>query len=189
MRRIGSIQQKIIIALLGGVAMGMSHSPRTYFKTVRNIKKEWRKIDQRKFTQSLKKLSKEKLITEETLPNGSFKCTLTEKGEREAKRLDLFGSSIKFKKPNKWDKKWRIVLFDIPEEDREFRNILRSHLYDLDFAKLQHSVFVSPYPFEKSIAELVNLYSAHDYVRIITAIKIDNEAKLKNIFKSFVCKI
>ncbi|HBR71810.1 MAG TPA: PaaX family transcriptional regulator, partial [Candidatus Moranbacteria bacterium] len=44
--------------------------------------------------------------------------------------------------------------FDIPEKDRIFRGILREHLYELKFFRLQNSVFVSPHPFEKMILEL-----------------------------------
>ena len=96
--------------------------------------------------------------------------------------MDLMGNAIKFKKPKKWDGKWRLVLFDIPEKDRVFRDILRKHLKTLKFRKLQHSVFVSPYPFEKPILELVRLYSAEKYVRVISAMKIDNEKNLKKYF-------
>ncbi|HBB37082.1 MAG: hypothetical protein A2374_01090 [Candidatus Moranbacteria bacterium RIFOXYB1_FULL_44_23] len=59
---------------------------------------------------------------------------------------------------------------------------MREHLRKLKFLKLQHSVFISPYPFEKPISELVEIYSAQAYVRIITAEKVDNESSLKNHF-------
>ena len=74
-------------------------------------------------------------------------------------------------------------MFDIPEKERAFRDILRAHLYRLEFYKLQQSVFVSPHPFEKAILDLVAVYAAEAHVRVITAIKIDNEAKLKKHFK------
>ncbi|OGI17086.1 MAG: hypothetical protein A3J63_04570 [Candidatus Moranbacteria bacterium RIFCSPHIGHO2_02_FULL_40_12b] len=185
MYRFGLVQRKIMLALLGGVALGLSASPRQYFKTFRKIRHEWKKIDQRNFNRSFRRLSHEKLIEEKTLTDGSFKLVLTEKGKLEAKKLNLLGGSIKFKKPKRWDGKWRIALFDIPEKDRAFRDILREHLRELKFFKLQHSVFVSPYPFEKPILELVSLYSAEPYVRMITAIRIDNQDKIKrHFFKS-----
>ncbi|MFH0969269.1 MAG: hypothetical protein V1804_02065 [Patescibacteria group bacterium] len=185
MYKFGSVQKKIMLALLGGVALGCSYSPWQYFRTFRKIRKEWRRIDQRNFNRSIRRLSKEKLVEEVMLADGSFRLVLTKKGKRQAKILNLLGSSIYFKKPKRWDGKWRIVIFDIPEKDRLFRDILREHLYSLQFFKLQQSVFVSPYPFEKPILELVFLYSAEPYVRVITATKIDNEAKIKkHFFKS-----
>lgn len=185
MYRLGPVKRKILLTLFGGVALGLSSNPRQYFRTFRKLKKEWQKIDQRNFDRSFQGLSSEKLIKEQKLPDGSFKLVLTEKGKKVARQLSFLGSSINFKKPKKWDGKWRIVLFDIPEKDRLFRNILRQHLYDLDFRKLQHSVFVSPHPFEKEILDLIALYSAEKYVRVITAVKIDNETSLKkHFFKS-----
>ncbi len=162
--------------------MGLSSSPRQYFRTFRKLRKDWGKINRQNFNRSIRRLSQEKLIKEKTLPGGSFKLILTKEGKRQAKLLSLVGNSINLKKPKRWDKKWRIVLFDIPEKDRFFRNILREHLRALKFLKLQHSVFVSPYPFEKPILELIALYSAGPYVRVITATKIDNETKLKRRF-------
>ena len=180
--RFGSVQRKIMITLLGGVALGCSSSPNQYFSIFRIIKKEWKETDKSNFYRSIKSLSKEKLIKEKRMPDGSIRLILTEKGEEEALKLSLLGNSINFKKPKKWDGKWRIVIFDIPETDRVFRDILRRHLFALEFYKLQQSVFVSPYPFEKQIADLAKIYSATPYVRIITAINIDNAKKLKKHF-------
>lgn len=182
MYKFGPVQKKILLGLLGAVALGASASPRQYFQTFRKLKRDWVKIGRYNFDRSLRGLAREKLVEERKLSNGSFKLVLTQEGKRVAKQLSLLGSSINFKKPKKWDGKWRVVLFDIPEKDRLFRDILRDHLRNLDFKKLQHSVFVSPYPFEKAITELVALYSAEPYVRVITAQRIDNEVKLKNIF-------
>jgi len=182
MYKFGPVQKKIMLALLGGIALGVSSSPRGYYSTLRKIKKEWSRIDQSNFNRSIRGLSKEKLLEEKVLADGSFKLVLTEKGKKQARMLDLLGGSISFKKSKDWDKKWRIVLFDIPEKDRAFRDILRGHLRELKFFKLQHSVFVSPYPFEEAITELSRLYAAQSYVRVVTATGIDNEDRLKRHF-------
>lgn len=182
MYKFGSVQKKILLTLLGGTMLGMSASPTQYFRTFRKIKKEWQKINQQNFNRSIRQLSKEKLIEEKLLPDGSSKLILTADGKKQARSLSLLGNSINFKKPKSWDGKWRIVLFDIPEKDRLFRTVLREHLYALKFLKLQNSVFVSPYPFEKPILELIALYSAERYVRVVTATMIDNEKYLKRRF-------
>jgi len=46
----------------------------------------------------------------------------------------------------KWDGKFRVVIFDIPEKERRSRNWLRSELYILKYQKLQESVFIGKYP-------------------------------------------
>jgi CRISPR-associated endonuclease Cas2 len=45
----------------------------------------------------------------------------------------------------KWDGKYRVVIFDIPEKQKETRNWLRKELYLLNYRKLQMSVFISKY--------------------------------------------
>lgn len=182
MYRFGPVQQKILIALMGGLALGCASSPRQYFKTLRQMRREWRRIDQRNFNRCIRSLSKEKLIEQRERADGSYRLVLTAEGKRQARILDLLGRGITFRIPKRWDRKWRVVMFDIPEKDRVFRGILREHLYNLKFFKLQHSVFVSPYPCEKSIAELSMLYRAEKYVRVVTATRIDHEDELKRHF-------
>lgn len=182
MYKFGPVQQKILLVLLGGAALGMASSPRQYFRALKGLRKGWREIDQRNFRQSIRGLSRQKLVEEEVLSNGSFRLVLTAEGKKQARALNLIGRSIRFKKTKKWDGKWRMVLFDIPEKSRLFRDILRKHLYELGFCKLQQSVFVSPYAYEKPLSELVDLYTAKKYVRILTVSWIDNEKKLKRRF-------
>jgi CRISPR-associated endonuclease Cas2 len=182
MYKIGGTQKKILLALFGGVALGLSQNPAQYYRTLRVIKKNWKKINQSNFNKSVRRLSSNKLVEEKKFADGSIKLILTKEGKKQAKKLSLFGNSIKFKRPKKWDGKWRLVIFDIPEDDRTFRDILRNHLKELNFLKLQQSVFVSPYSYEKAISELTSLYLAEKYVRVITATKIDNESVLKNYF-------
>ncbi len=189
MYKIGKIQKKILISIFSGVALGFSRSPRQYFKTLSIAHKDWKKIDRRSFARSLRRLSQEKLIRECKMPDGSYKLILTPEGKKIAYQLDFLGTVTTFIKPKKWDEKWRIVIFDIPESDRIFRDILRKHLYTLEFKQLQQSVFVSPYPCEKTILDLVNLYNANQFVRVITATAIDNAADLKkHFFKRKVTK-
>ncbi len=182
MYKLGPTQKKILLVLLGGVTLGLTHSHKQYFKALKQIKKDWQKINQYSFQRSIRKLADDKLLEEKTMPDGNVKLVLTAKGKKEAQKLNLFGHAIKFKKPKRWDGKWRIVIFDIPEENRIFRDILRNHLYNLKFHKLQNSVFISPYPFEKQIQKLIEIYSAQAFVQVITAEKIDNEGEIKRRF-------
>ena len=182
MYKFGPTQQKLLLLLLGGIALGMETSSVRYYQKLRLIRKEWKRIDQRSFNRSLKRLHGEKLVKEVYLTDGSFQLVLTKEGKRQARIRYLFGQAIRFKNPKVWDKKWRVVLFDIPEKNRVFRNILREHLRELKFYKLQQSVFVSPYPCEKQIAELIALYRAESFVRIMTVGWIDNEERLKKRF-------
>ncbi|ACB75147.1 PaaX family transcriptional regulator C-terminal domain-containing protein [Opitutus terrae] len=48
-----------------------------------------------------------------------------------------------------WDGRWRVALFDIPEQRRALRVKLRRRLAELGFGYLQNSVWVSPDPCER----------------------------------------
>lgn len=48
-----------------------------------------------------------------------------------------------------WDGRWRMALFDLPEEKRSLRNALRNELKAAHFGCLQGSVWISPDPVER----------------------------------------
>lgn len=79
----------------------------------------------------------------------------------------------------KWDKKYRVVIFDVPEKKRSNRDWLRNELYVLEYSQLQESVFISKFPLpadlikeikEKKMSNCVN-YLLMDKVYDIGAIK------------------
>lgn len=182
MYKFGPVQKKILLVLMGGIVLGMSSSPTQYYRALRALRKDWKKVNQQNFKRTVRRLATQKLLTEVTLADGSFRLELTKEGKRQARLQALFGKTIDFKKVKRWDRKWRLVIFDIPEKERSFRDVLRQHLKNLRFYKLQQSVFVTPFPFEAAVLELIELYGAKEYVRVVTASKIDNEKKLKNHF-------
>lgn len=182
MRKIGPVQQKILILLLATVTLSFSGSKGSPFRVLKATKKEWQKIDQRSFNRSLRSLCEQKLLRETRHPDGTVTLTLTEQGKRQAHYTDLFGSTIKIKRPKKWDRMWRLVLFDIPEKKRGFRDVLRDHLKKIGFHELQQSAFIFPFPCEQEITCLTGLYGAESFVRIATLRSIDNQKQLEQHF-------
>jgi len=89
---------------------------------------------------------------------------------------------LKLEKPTKWDGKWRLVIFDIPDKKKLAREVLRCKLKELGFYLLQESVFIHPYPCEKEIEVVKSVYEIWPYVNLIIADKIDTEDKLKKKF-------
>jgi DNA-binding transcriptional regulator PaaX len=90
---------------------------------------------------------------------------------------------LKITKPKNWDKKWRIVIADIPEEKRPIRNVFRRTLVRIGFCQLQKSVWVHPYECQKEIEFLKDVYELKNYLYFIIADKIDCETKLKKYFE------
>lgn len=56
----------------------------------------------------------------------------------------------------KWDKKWRLVTFDIEERSKQIRERFRSKLKELGFGMLQESVFISPYNISQDFTEFID---------------------------------
>jgi DNA-binding transcriptional regulator PaaX len=80
---------------------------------------------------------------------GVKRVHLTTKGEVYAALLGQ--GKLVPKKPRRWDRKWRLLIFDIPEKKRVIRRRIRSTLTMLGFVRLQDSVWVCPYDCEDLI--------------------------------------
>ncbi len=87
------------------------------------------------------------------------------------------------KKPKKWDKRWRLIIFDIREEDRFHRDAVRVMLQNIGCVKLQNSVWVYPYDCEEVVDLLKVNYEIGDEVLYIIAEKIENDEWLRKHFK------
>ncbi|MCR4284313.1 MAG: CRISPR-associated endonuclease Cas2 [Parcubacteria group bacterium] len=115
--------------------------------------------------------------------NGKTFVNLTEKGKERWLKYQL--GDIVIKKPKKWDQKWRIITFDIKEERKNSRNILRKELINLGFIKLQNSVWVFPYECESVVIMLKSYLKTGKDILYITAEKIENDKWLKKEFNLF----
>lgn len=139
-----------------------------------------KRYPEKNFKQSLRKLKKEQLILIEKKGKQTV-IKLSEKGKRKLLRYKL--EELKINKYKKWDGWWRIVVFDIPEKKRLARDALRRKLRELNFYKLQKSIFVYPYDCKEVIDFIKILFEIDPYVNLILAKSIENEQKIKKFFK------
>jgi len=75
--------------------------------------------------------------------------SLTEPGEKLLKHWRM--ANYKIPRPKRWDGKWRVIIFDIPEKNRMVRTEVRQILSEAGFQRLQDSVWVFPYDCEDFI--------------------------------------
>ena len=105
---------------------------------------------------------------------------ITDKGR---KRLgDLYRYQKFIKKPKKWDRRWRVVSFDIYEKRRNARDRFRHTLKSLGFLQLHKSMWVYPYDCEDLITLLKGDFKMGKNVLYIIADKIEADSKLKKHF-------
>ena len=112
---------------------------------------------------------------------GGYK--FTEKGRRWFQYSTVKYFELK-NQHKKWDKKWRVVIFDIPNSMNKERNWLRSRLKILGFHSIQKSVFALPYKCEEELGELCSNIGVSNYVDIMIVESIGSkELELKKYFK------
>ncbi len=180
-RRVGHVQQKVLLLLLGGISLGLTRSPKQYFRVVRELRKEWQKINRNALNQAIQNLYTSKLVTTKDNRDGTLTLVLEKEGRDVALTYDL--DRIAIKEPGHWDGKWRIVMFDVPENLRKVRDSLRMHFKDMGFYEFQKSVFVHPYPCREEIEFIIEHYHARRFLRFIIATDIDNALELRRYFE------
>ena len=85
-------------------------------------------------------------------------------------------------KPAEWDKKYRILIFDIWEKRKRTRDALRDFLARLGFVRLQDSVWVYPYECEEIAALLKSRFRVGNGLLYIVAESIENDRWLRKAF-------
>ena len=76
-----------------------------------------------------------------------------------------------------------MVIFDIPEDARDKRGLLRRLLKRNHFIKLQASVFVSPYSLNREAISYLRKIGLINFVRIMKVEEMDNDAALRKAFQ------
>ncbi len=138
------------------------------------LKKLSKPLDSRKLAYYAKQKA---LVNIEELADGSYRIVLSEKGRIRAIKASYETMSIPPVK--KWDQRWRIVIYDIPERHRQARHVLSDKLKELDFYMLQKSLWVHPFPCLEQI-ELIKhvLPELEAHVVLLETNKIDQHNRL-----------
>ncbi len=184
----GKITKDVLLMLAGaGILAVAVTSPYFLINITRAIlkdkkyRKKYSDSKEKGLLRSLAGLNKNKIIIIKE-KNGKFEVGLTEKGKKVVKEI-LF-DDMQIDKQKVWDKKWRIVIFDIPEKrGRRGRDAIRSKLQSLGFCQMQKSVWAYPYPCEKEVQLICEIYEINPFVNIITTDKIHNDDGLRKYFK------
>jgi CRISPR-associated endonuclease Cas2 len=180
----GELVKKVVLAASAGVAIGavMVVPPLAItFQAIMEAieKREGEKPNRKQARKVLYNLKKRKLVSLKEV-DGELWVTFNEEGKKLFLKYRL--DELKISKPRKWDKKWRIVIFDIPEKKKVAREVLRDKLNQLGFFQLQKSVFVYPFECQREIELISRFYGIEPYVYFIRADYIDNEEKIREKF-------
>ncbi len=129
-------------------------------------------------------LKQRKLIEIIQEKNGKTKVILTNTGEKRVKEFCF--EQLRIQKAKKWDKKWRVLVYDIPTKPKVYntaREALRAKIKEIGFVQLQKSVWVCPYECEDEILFLSESYHVTRFIEIFTVDKMLHGERLERKFK------
>ncbi|MDP2930208.1 MAG: hypothetical protein Q8N56_01185 [bacterium] len=107
--------------------------------------------------------------------------SLTAEGKKLAGKYQI--NDLTVEKPNKWDGKWRMVIFDIPNTSGLIRNVFRGKLREFGFYPLQKSVWIFPFDCREEIIFLRDFLGADKTQILFMEIsRIENEIFLRDKF-------
>jgi CRISPR-associated endonuclease Cas2 len=137
-----------------------------------------RRMNDRMRIKGISQLKKQGLL-KEYRENEERYLKLTQKG-----KVEIVRYKMKLKTTGSWDKKWRVIVFDIPEISRKDRNFLRSQLKWLGFSELQKSVWIFPYEVKKELQEFIKLckIELRGDIRFLTVEEIEEDKDLRAQF-------
>ena len=174
------IQDILKLLAIGGAIYIAAGSP--YF--IRMLLKKYSQLGKypnKKISNAFSRLRKQGCLQFQAV-NHQIYISLTEKGKRKAGWMQI--DDLEIAKQKKWDKKWRLVIFDIAQIKKIYREAFRGKLKILGFRSLQKSVWVHPYECQAEIELLKDFFGLSDKeLRLIVAQSIGIDEELKKEFR------
>ena len=145
------------------------------------VKKYFREINKKR-VRAITNLKKKHLIDIQEEKDGSIKVCLTENGKKLILQYEL--DKIKIEKPKKWDGKWRVIIYDIPQSLRKASDAFRRKIRELGMYQLQKSIWVYPYDCIKELDFLCAIYQIPlaDCVLYFRAEELPKQKEIKQFF-------
>lgn len=177
-----SVQMTKALLLIIGIAgfIAVSAAAPNIFKAIGQLFPSLTQSKRKKFNSAVSYAKGKGYIEFISEKDGEIKIQLTRKGKK--KILEYAFDDIEIKKPRKWNGKWYIIIFDIPEKYKMARNALREKLQELGFCQLQKSVWIYPYPCFEEILFIASCFEVDQYVDILVVEDFRNNSKIRKHF-------
>lgn len=172
----------LFMAVAGPIVLSCLFAPNAaqMLKPLIKWRKNWDKIDRRLIYSAIKRLNRRRFV-ELIEKNGESYIEITNKGKKLVKSFDY--DNLKLSKSKTWDKKWRLVIFDIPDKKKKERRALSQKLKEIGFYPLQESVFIYPYNCQDEIDFICEFLSISRFVNYCLVETLDKrEGDLRRIF-------
>jgi DNA-binding transcriptional regulator PaaX len=174
------LTKKILVLLSVGTFLSLAVLMPGIVPVFASLLGPWKKIGKKKLKKKIFELKKRKLVSFSETLDGQITINLTERGKAFALKYKI--EEMKIQKPRKWDEKWRVVIFDIPEKKKKNRELFREKLKELGFHQLQKSVFIYPFPCREEIEFLRQNWGIAPFVLFLETDTIEEEGRLEEKF-------
>lgn len=171
------------IAFVGATLPGLVKGIGAFRRNSRKHKKARKRYSEKQISNSFAYLKKKRLVEIVKESNGRVTVRLTNRGRKRLTEYSL--DMLKIKTPERWDGKWRVLMFDIPARPKIYnsaRNALRNKVKKLGFYQIQKSVWIYPYECEDELLFIAEMFKVQRYVEILTAGRILHENILRKHF-------
>ena len=142
-------------------------------------REEWKQFNPSYLKRTITRMRKEKLV-KIVKRNGEDVVELTKNGRRRIIKYSLENLSID--KPKRWDGRWRLVMYDVPNRRKQMRDVFRQTLKGLGFYQLQESVWLFPYPCEEQVSFLREFYGVGNEALYAIATQLEDDMPYRTYF-------
>lgn len=178
-RRIGTVQKALLTAAVMGGLMLIGAAPSPAALLSLGGKRNKYKF-KHQTASALSRLAKQKYVIFATQEGATY-ARITPSGKT-VLAFEQQKVASKLAQRRRWDKRWRVVVFDIPEKRRGTRDRLRYTMRAAGFYRLQDSVWLYPHDCEDFVALLKTDLRLGGSVLYMVVEKIENDSKLTEHF-------
>lgn len=171
---------KVVFAVLlvAGVLTVAAIAPNIF--TVFGQRKRFNRFSDKQLRNAYYGLKRQGLV--EVIKEGENEITVR-LNYKNKKKIKKFSSDlIVIPKLKRWDKKWRVIIFDVPVKHNKARRAMTGKLKELGLYQFQKSVWVYPFPCEDEVLFVANFFQIDKFVNILVAQEVLNDCKLKRFF-------
>lgn len=175
------IVKDVFYWLAVGGAVAIAATSPYFIQNILRARQRFKKYPKRRISSTFDALRRQGFLSIER-KNNQIYIFLTDEGKKRAGMFQI--GELVIEKPKKWDRKWRLLMFDIPEKRKIAREALRGKLRELGFCKFQQSIWIHPYDCAAEIELLKGFFGLSDgEMQLIVANNISENDKWQSVFK------
>lgn len=175
------ITKDIFKCFCAGTGFVIAASSPCFVRNLLKSRKEFKKYSTKKISSTFDRLRREGHLSIKR-DGKQIYVSLTNEGRKKAGIFQI--NSLTIKRPKRWDKKWRLFIFDIPEKRKISREALRGKLKELGFCPFQKSAWIYPFDCTAEIELMKDFFGLSDKeAQLIVAEKIGSDPEWRKIFK------